>query len=263
MSAFLNGDTTDLFYAHIVRSSGGPLMFMVNPNEVESVTLRNKVSARGYGKQGRARLPVSATGPEARTADERRSHQAGGRRELRDRSVIASYRHRRPGLLRIREAADRRGTPPWGHGWPSGSSRSSRSTQRVGKVASPRRCSAARRVLSSGSGSTARSIRAMCVPCRPTIMAISSIGMATSSLSIPSVAWYPMSLEGRSLAKFDLTFNTVHSLCPRERGRPDRLDADRKNRADPLGHPWAAFATPRSIWGSSKTTMCTRMARRR
>src|SRR5881296_2333829 len=39
MAALLNGDASDLFYAHIERTEGGPLMFMVNPFEFEGVTL--------------------------------------------------------------------------------------------------------------------------------------------------------------------------------------------------------------------------------
>ena len=38
MAAFLNGESSDLFYAHVDRTGGGPLMFMVNPHEVEGVT---------------------------------------------------------------------------------------------------------------------------------------------------------------------------------------------------------------------------------
>ncbi len=39
MAAFLNGDTNDLFYAHIERRRGGAVMFMLNPHEVEEITL--------------------------------------------------------------------------------------------------------------------------------------------------------------------------------------------------------------------------------
>jgi len=39
MAAFLNGESSDLFYAHINRDRGSPLMFMLNPFEFEGVTL--------------------------------------------------------------------------------------------------------------------------------------------------------------------------------------------------------------------------------
>jgi Peptidase family M1 domain len=39
MAAFLNGDTSDLFYAHVDREHGGPVMFELDPADYESVTL--------------------------------------------------------------------------------------------------------------------------------------------------------------------------------------------------------------------------------
>jgi hypothetical protein len=48
MSAFLNGEESPLFYAEIGRSSGGPLMFMLNPHEVEGVSLSQQVRRRNY-----------------------------------------------------------------------------------------------------------------------------------------------------------------------------------------------------------------------
>ncbi len=51
MSAFLNGERSELFYAHVKRSGGGPLMFMLNPNVFEGVRLLSKVSRRGYSRR--------------------------------------------------------------------------------------------------------------------------------------------------------------------------------------------------------------------
>ena len=42
MAALLNGESTDLFVAYIRRQGGDPLLFMVNPHEVEAVSLRGK-----------------------------------------------------------------------------------------------------------------------------------------------------------------------------------------------------------------------------
>ncbi|MDQ3136619.1 MAG: hypothetical protein M3Q93_03410 [Gemmatimonadota bacterium] len=50
MGALLNGETTDLFYAHIRRQNGDPLMFMINPHEAEAVSLSTKSSRRGYSR---------------------------------------------------------------------------------------------------------------------------------------------------------------------------------------------------------------------
>jgi hypothetical protein len=44
MAALLNGETTDLFLAHVRRQGGDPLLFMLNPHEVEAVSLRGKAS---------------------------------------------------------------------------------------------------------------------------------------------------------------------------------------------------------------------------
>ncbi len=44
MAAWLNGDTTDLFLAHVRRQGGEPLLFMLNPHQVEAVSLRGRAS---------------------------------------------------------------------------------------------------------------------------------------------------------------------------------------------------------------------------
>jgi hypothetical protein len=77
MSALLNGEESDLFYAYLRRGSGGPLLFMLNPNEVESVRLSGKVTRRiwsrsselitQFPRDGRARLP-GVTGERTRQA---------------------------------------------------------------------------------------------------------------------------------------------------------------------------------------------------
>ena len=69
MAAFLNGESSDLFYAHIDRRGGGPLMFMLNPHEVEGVTLSHRVRQVGwtgaqrssvdFRPEGRAAIPGS------------------------------------------------------------------------------------------------------------------------------------------------------------------------------------------------------------
>ena len=51
MTSFLNGESSDLFYAHLERKNGGPLMFMLNPRELESVTLRHRVRHVGWSRR--------------------------------------------------------------------------------------------------------------------------------------------------------------------------------------------------------------------
>lgn len=48
MSALLNGENTDLFYAYVVRSAGSPLMFMIDPHQAEQVSLSGR-AARHWG----------------------------------------------------------------------------------------------------------------------------------------------------------------------------------------------------------------------
>ena len=73
MGAFLNGERSDLFYAHIKRASGGPLMFMLNPNEFEAVRLHSKISRRGYDRRSEVitQFPVRNRRRDARISGER------------------------------------------------------------------------------------------------------------------------------------------------------------------------------------------------
>ena len=67
LSAFLNAESSALFYAHIKRDGGAPLMFMVNPFELEGVTLATRAPRTAwthwpevicrFPRQG-ARLPL-------------------------------------------------------------------------------------------------------------------------------------------------------------------------------------------------------------
>src|SRR5256886_10293153 len=46
MTAFLNQESNDLFYAHITRDEGSALMFMLDPFESEGVILENRAPRR-------------------------------------------------------------------------------------------------------------------------------------------------------------------------------------------------------------------------
>jgi hypothetical protein len=55
MSVFLNGESNGLFYAEVGRTNGGsPLMFMINPGEVEGVSLSHRVRRYGWTRQSEA-----------------------------------------------------------------------------------------------------------------------------------------------------------------------------------------------------------------
>ena len=65
MAAFLNQDSSGLFYAHINRDGGGPLMFMLNPFEVEGVTLAKRQPRTAWTHQPEVicRFPRGGTAP--------------------------------------------------------------------------------------------------------------------------------------------------------------------------------------------------------
>ena len=68
-----------------------------------------------------------------------------------------------------------------------------------------------------------------------------------------SVAWYPLSLEGRTLARFDLTFNTPDAYLLASVG--DRIDSSKAGRI--VTTRWLTpgrSGTPRSTWACSRTT---------
>ena len=82
MSALLNAEESDLFYAYLRRSGGGPLLFMVNPNEVESVRLSGKVTRRIWSRRSELITQFPRAG-RARVAEADRA--AGAVRGLEDR----------------------------------------------------------------------------------------------------------------------------------------------------------------------------------
>ena len=51
MAAFLNGDSSDLFYAHIDREGREPVMFMLNPFEIEEITLGKRAPRWTFMRQ--------------------------------------------------------------------------------------------------------------------------------------------------------------------------------------------------------------------
>ena len=79
MGALLNGDTTDLFYAHIRRQGAEPLMFTLNPHEVEAVSLSGRAT-RWWAKD---REILSQFPPQGRPRDEQRTGERTDPAEIR------------------------------------------------------------------------------------------------------------------------------------------------------------------------------------
>jgi hypothetical protein len=207
MSAFLNGDRSAVFYAHVKRSSGGPLMFMVNPNELEGARLHGKVTRRGYQRRSEviSQFPLRGIRPDAAV-----------RRERLRQADIESYRIDVAlpptgigeigfsAAATVRIVADTT-VGPWvvfelfeklkvdSARWEGGD----RATVVRGKE------SALLWVLLDGQLRPG-DVRTLQLYYHGDL--IDRFG--DFFLIKSSAAWYPRSLEGRSLAKFDLTFTT-------------------------------------------------------
>ncbi|HEX2249782.1 MAG TPA: M1 family aminopeptidase [Gemmatimonadales bacterium] len=83
MSAFLNDRSSGVFYAAVGTTSGSPLMFMLNPHEIEAVSLSQKVSRYTWSR----RSEVISKFP---TGRQMRSRQITGER-VND-AIIRHYR---------------------------------------------------------------------------------------------------------------------------------------------------------------------------
>ena len=228
MSAFLNGERSELFYAHVKRSGGGPLMFMLNPNEFEGVRLQSKVTPPGLHPPVGGHHPVPAPGPAPRRPGERRATPPGRHPELRDgRSLpptgIGEIGFSATATLRDR-GRHRRGTL----GGRSSCSTSCGWIRRAGRAGR-------RRPSCAGKDSPLlwvlldRQIR----PGDVRTLRLHYHGdlidrFGDFFLIKSSAAWYPRSLEGRSLAKFDLTFTTGSNYLLASVG--DRVDSTTSGR---------------------------------
>src|SRR5256714_6325965 len=71
MTAFLNQESNDLFYAHITRDEGSALMFMLDPFESEEVILEKRAPRRFWTHQPEVicRFPRQGTTPDSATGE--------------------------------------------------------------------------------------------------------------------------------------------------------------------------------------------------
>jgi hypothetical protein len=207
MGAFLNGERSELFYAHIKRSGGGPLMFMLNPDEFEAVRLLSKVSRRGYSRRSEV-VTQFPLGGRLRTSGLKgeRLRQADVESYAIETSLlptgIGEIGFSASATLRI--VADA-AVGPWvafelfeklkvdSASWEGGE----KATVVRGKE-SPLLWVLLDRQIKPGD------IRTLRLHYHGDL--IDRFG--DFFLIKSSAAWYPRSLEGRSLAKFDLTFTT-------------------------------------------------------
>ena len=124
MGALLNGDTTDLFYAHIRRQGAEPLMFTLNPHEVEAREPQRQGHALVGGGSGSS-LPVpAARAVRADAQRHRRAHRPGGDPPVRHERRPAAERHRRDRASPPPPSSRSPPTARSAHGWRSSCSTS-------------------------------------------------------------------------------------------------------------------------------------------
>ena len=226
MSALLNGDTTDLFYAHVRRQGADPLMFALDPHEVEAVSLSGKATRwwaddrevlSQFPRSGRPRDPQS-TGERIDPAEIRRyvmnvhlpqsgigeiAFAATARLEITATSTVGPWV--------AFELFDKLGVDSarWSNGEPA--------TLFKGK-------DSGLLWVNLGSRLQAGEVRTLSVSYHGDL-----IDRIVDFFRIKtSVAWYPLSLEGRTMATFDLTFHTPDAYVLASVG--DRVDSSQAGR---------------------------------
>ena len=228
MGAFLNGERNELFYAHMKRTGGGPLMFMINPNELEGVRLLSKVSRRGYSRRSEVvtQFPLRGRGAVGSARGER-LRQAN----VESYVIEAALPPTATGELGFSASATMRivadtTVGPWvvfelfeklrvdSASWEGGGE----ATVVRGKE-SPLLWVLLDREIRPGDVRTLRlHYHGDLIDRFVDFFRIKS-----------SAAWYPRSLEGRSLARFDLTFTTASNYLLASIG--DRVDSTASGRS--------------------------------
>lgn len=206
MSAFLNGDSHDLFYAHIERTAGGPLMFMLNPHEVEGVSLMHRVRHVGWTRRSEviSRFPPGGKSAVALAGD--RTRQAA----IRHYNITTVLKESGSGDLSFAAVArlDITTTSPIGP-WVAFT------LYEKLKVDSARWENGAPATVFKGRDGPLLWVRldGRLQPGQVRTLDLyyhgDLIDRYGDFFAIKSSAeWYPRSLEGRSLATFDLTFHS-------------------------------------------------------
>jgi hypothetical protein len=226
MSVLLNGDTTDLFYAHIRRQGADPLMFTLNPHEVEAVSLSGKAS-RWWAEDREVLSQFPRAG-------QPRDPQVTGERV--DPAEIRRY------VMNINLPETGIGDIAFG----ATAKLDIAATNAVGpwvafelfdklQVDSARWSTGEPATVFKGkdSGFLWVHLGSRLEPGQVRTLSLSYHGDLIDRIVDffrikASVAWYPLSLEGRTLATFDLTFNTPKAYLLASVG--DRVDSSTAGR---------------------------------
>jgi hypothetical protein len=208
MGALLTRRDSELFYAHVIRPNGGPLMYRLDPEEFEAVQLESKVSSRLWGRQREVITQFPRQGvvrPAGFTAE--RMNQA----EVEKYTIETTLSPTGIGELNFTAAAsmDIVADAPVGP-WIA-----FELFDKL-KVDSARWASGGPALTSRGkeSGIVWLRLDDLLQPGQKRTVTLyyhgDLIDRVVDFFHIKSsAAWYPRSLEGRSLARFDLTYNTT------------------------------------------------------
>ena len=226
MAALLNGDSTDLFYAYVRRQGADPLMFTLDPYEVEAVSLSGKATRwwsddrevlSQFPRSGRTRDP-QVTGERLDPAEIRRYVM---NIDLPQRGIgeIAFAATARVDIAAASAAG------PWvpfelfdklevdSARWSTGEPAAVFKGKDSGFL-----------WINLGSRLQPGDVRSLSVSYHGDL-----IDRIVDFFRIKtSVAWYPLSLDGRTLATFDLTFHTPDAYLLASVG--DRVDSSQAGR---------------------------------
>lgn len=227
MSAFLNEEKSELFFAHVRRKGRDPITFLVNPNEFEGVRLQSRITRRGYDRHAEVitQFPLAGRRRDGRVQSERLRQAA-----VEHYAIDVSLPPTGIGEIGFSAAATMRivadtAVGPWvafelfeklkvdSASWESGEP----ATVARGKDSPLLWVKLDRRIGPGDSRTLRLHYHGDLIDRYVDFFRIKS-----------SVAWYPRSLEGRSLATFDLTFSTGFKYLLASVG--DKVDSSRAER---------------------------------
>jgi hypothetical protein len=227
MSAWLNGERSELFFAYVKRKGRDPVAFSINPNELEGVRLQSRIRRRGYERHAEVitQFPLRSRARSAGARGER-LRQAEIEHYALDVSLpptgIGEIGFAATATMRI--VADT-AVGPWvafelfeklrvdSASWESGE----KATVARGKESPLLWVKLDRQIRPGDTRTLTLHYHGDLIDRYVDFFRIKS-----------SAAWYPRSLEGRSLATFDLTFNTGFQYLLASVG--DKVDSSRADR---------------------------------
>ena len=208
MGDLLNGASSDLFYAHVVRSSGDPVMFMLDPYAIEGSRLLGRARRAGWTRMTQVVSQSRRVGDSAAAVSERRAQI-----DVTHYTLDVAIPRNNAGEVSFTAAArlDLAATVPvgpwvafqlfpklkldsarWGDGTPAEVAKLKDASELWLRLEHPLAAGETRPVTIYYHGDL--------IDRYDDLLYIKS-----------SISWYPLTLEGRTKATFDLTFHTPPS----------------------------------------------------